>query len=195
LREAGYLTLKGGAEGTSEWLREVDWSKTRAYALGLTGIFLNVQGREGEGIVDPVKEAGKLRNEIAERLRGFRDEEQGEVAIREAFDPGALASGPYLERAPDLIVGYNRGYRASWDGATGVVAGPVFTDNTKAWSGDHCIDPRLVPGVLFCNRAVREEEPALVDIAPSTLWLFGLKPPGYMDGKVFFEARDFGGKP
>jgi predicted AlkP superfamily phosphohydrolase/phosphomutase len=195
LEEAGYLTLNEGADGTSEWLREVDWSKTRAYALGLTGIFLNIQGREGEGIVDPVKEAGDLRNEIAERLRGFRDEERGEVAIREAFDPGALASGPYLERAPDLIVGYNRGYRASWDGATGIVAGPVFTDNKKAWSGDHCIDPRLVPGVLFCNRFIREEEPALVDIAPSTLWLFGLKPPDYMDGKVFFEARDFGGKP
>ncbi|MFH1763520.1 MAG: alkaline phosphatase family protein [Gemmatimonadota bacterium] len=194
LREAGYLTLKGGCNGTSEWLREVDWSKTRAYALGLTGIFLNVRGREGEGIVDPEKEAAELRTEMAEKLRGLRDEEQDEVAIREAFDPAVLASGPYLERAPDLIVGYNRGYRASWDGATGVVAGPVFTDNTKAWSGDHCIDPRLVPGVLFCNRPVRGETPSLVDIAPSALWLFGLKPPAYMDGHVLFEAEDFGGK-
>ena len=134
----------------------------------------------------------QLRHEIAEGLRGLRDEEEDEVAVREAFDPAALASGPYLERAPDLIVGYNRGYRASWDGATGVVAGPVFSDNTKAWSGDHCIDPRLVPGVLFCNRPVKAEDPALIDIAPSTLWLFGLNPPAYMDGKVLFKAEDLG---
>jgi predicted AlkP superfamily phosphohydrolase/phosphomutase len=194
LKEAGYLTLRDGADGASEWLREVDWSRTRAYALGLTGIFLNVRGREGEGIVDPVGEADELRREIADRLAGLRDQEVAEVAIREAFDPAELASGPYLERAPDLIVGYSRGYRASWDGATGVVAGPVFSDNIKAWSGDHCIDPRLVPGVLFCNRNVSAETPSLVDIAPSTLWLFGLEPPAYMDGKVLFQEEDWGGK-
>lgn len=193
LKEAGYLALKEGADGSSEWLRDVDWSKTRAYALGLTGIFLNIRGREGEGIVDPAEEANELRKEIAGRLADLRDEERDEVAIREAFDPAELASGPYLERAPDLIVGYNRGYRASWDGATGVVAGPVFTDNTKAWSGDHCIDPRLVPGVLFSTHHVSAETPSLVDIAPTTLWLFGLEPPPHMDGKVVFQEGDLGG--
>jgi predicted AlkP superfamily phosphohydrolase/phosphomutase len=196
LKENGYLAIREGADGTSEWLRDVDWSMTRAYALGLTGIFLNVRGREGQGIVDPAEEADELRREIAARLRGLRDEELGEIAVREAFDPAALASGPYLERAPDLIVGYNRGYRASWDGATGVVAGPVFSDNTRAWSGDHCVDPRLVPGVLFCTHPVSAETPSLVDVAPSTLWLFGLKPPAHMDGEIFFRAEDFhGGRP
>ena len=68
------------------------------------------------------------------------------------FDTATLYDGPYLENAPDLLIGYNAGYRMSWDCATGVVAGPVFEDNTKPWSGDHCIDPRLVPGVFFCNR-------------------------------------------
>jgi predicted AlkP superfamily phosphohydrolase/phosphomutase len=194
LRQNGYLTLQEGADGTSEWLRDVDWSKTKAYALGLTGIFLNVRGREGQGTVEPSKEAAQLRTEIAGKLRGLTDEENGQVAVREAFDPAELASGPYLERAPDLIVGYDRGYRASWDGATGVVAGPVFTDNTKAWSGDHCIDPRLVPGVLFCTHDVSAETPSLVDIAPTTLWLFGLKPPAYMDGKVLFDEVDRGGR-
>jgi len=80
-------------------------------------------------------------------------------------------------------VGYNAGYRISWDGATGVVAGPVFSDNTKAWSGDHCIDPRLVPGVFFCNRPVETADPSLVDIAPTALRLFGVEPPAYMDGR------------
>jgi hypothetical protein len=59
----------------------------------------------------------------------------------------------------------------------------VFEDNTRAWSGDHCIDPRLVPGVFFCNRKVTTEEPALIDIAPTALHLFGIDPPEYMDGR------------
>ena len=85
------------------------------------------------------------------------------------FDTAALYTGPYLENAPDLIIGYNAGYRTSWDCATGVVAGPVFEDNVKAWSGDHCIDPRLVPGVFFCNRRSTPTIPALIDIAPTAL--------------------------
>ena len=80
-------------------------------------------------------------------------------------------------------MGYNAGYRVSWSGATGIVAGPVFDDNTKAWSGDHCIDPRLVPGVFFCNRKIDTESPALIDIAPTALTLFGIEPPAYMDGR------------
>jgi hypothetical protein len=83
------------------------------------------------------------------------------------------------------LIGYNAGYRTSWDAATGVVSGAVFTDNVKPWSGDHCIDPRLVPGVFFCNRPVRSDGPALVDIAPTALQLFGIEPPAYMDGRPF----------
>lgn len=195
LLQEGYLSLLPERDGSAEWLRDVDWSRTRAYALGLTGIFFNVRGREARGIVDP-SETGPLRAEIAGKLNGLPDHANGDVAIREAFDPAALYTGPYLEKAPDLIVGYNAGYRASWDGATGVVAGPVMEDNGKAWSGDHCIDPRLVPGVLFCNRPVRAPDaPLLIDIAPSALWLFGLEPPSWMDGRVLFEERDFGGAP
>jgi len=182
LRE-GYLALKPGADGTSEWLRDVDWSRTRAYALGLTGMFLNLQGREAEGIVEPGEEARALKAEIVRKLRGLRDEEKKAVGINEAFDTTEIYDGPYLESAPDFVIGYNAGYRTSWDCATGVVAGPVFEDNVKAWSGDHCIDPRLVPGVFFCNRKVTAEEPALVDIAPTALKLFGIEPPAHMDGR------------
>jgi predicted AlkP superfamily phosphohydrolase/phosphomutase len=186
LHRNGYLALKAGTAGTEEWLREVDWSNTRAFALGLTGLFLNVEGRESEGIVKPDGEATELKAELVERLTGLVDEETGEVAIREAFDTAKLYSGPYLGNAPDLLLGYNRGYRASWDGATGVVAGPVCEDNVKPWSGDHCVDPRLVPGVLFCDRAIEKEDPALIDIAPTALWLFGVEPPGHMDGNSLF---------
>ena len=120
--------------------------------LGLTGLFLNLEGREAQGIVAPGAEAAALKAEIVAKLHGLRDEEKKAVGINEAFDTAALYAGPYLENAPDLIIGYNAGYRISWDCATGVVAGAVFEDNLKPWSGDHCVDPRLVPGVFFCNR-------------------------------------------
>jgi predicted AlkP superfamily phosphohydrolase/phosphomutase len=182
LRE-GYLKLKEGVDGSAEWLRDVDWSVTQAYCLGLTGMFLNLRGREQHGTVEPGAEADALKAAIIRKLTGLRDEAKREVGIREAFDTSALYSGPYLENAPDLLIGYNAGYRTSWDCATGVVAGPLFADNVKAWSGDHCIDPRLVPGVFFCNRPVKTEDPALIDIAPTALRLFGIEPPPYMDGQ------------
>ncbi len=193
LHAQGYLALKDGAPGTSEWLREVDWSRTRAYALGLTGMFLNLRGREAEGIVEPGAQARALKAELQSRLSGLVDPETGEVGINEVFDTAKLYQGPYLGNAPDLLVGYNHGYRTSWDCATGVVAGPVFEDNVKAWSGDHCVDPRLVPGVLFANRALDRDDPALMDIAPTALALFGLEPPPHMEGKVLFETGG-GGK-
>jgi predicted AlkP superfamily phosphohydrolase/phosphomutase len=187
LHANGYLTLMPGKDGSAEWLRDVDWSKTRAYALGLTGLFLNIRGREGEGIVEP-GEATALRKELAGRLTGLQDEQLGVTGITEAFVTASLYSGPYLENAPDLLIGYSPGYRTSWDCATGVVSGPVFEDNLKAWSGDHCIDPRQVPGVLFCNRPIDAADPALIDIAPTALHLFGVQPPPYMEGKILMGA-------
>jgi predicted AlkP superfamily phosphohydrolase/phosphomutase len=187
LLDNGYLALKPGCDGSAEWLRDVDWSKTRAYALGLTSLFLNLKGREASGIVEPGEHAAGLKKELVARLSGLVDDATGEVAIRELFDTARLYTGPYLENAPDLLPGYNRGYRVSWNCATGMVAGPIFEDNSKAWSGDHCVDPRLVPGVLFTSRRIDADDPALVDIAPTALRLFGLEPPSYMEGKPLFH--------
>ncbi len=189
LHANGYLALKDGADGRAEWLRDVDWSRTRAYALGLTGLFMNLENRESGGIVARDGEAAALKAELVERLTGLVDDETGEVAIREAFDTARLYAGPYLENAPDLIIGYNVGYRASWDGATGIVGGPIVDDNTKAWSGDHCVDPRIVPGVFFCDRTIDGDDPALIDIAPTALWLFGIEPPAHMDGRPLFREE------
>jgi predicted AlkP superfamily phosphohydrolase/phosphomutase len=191
LHANGYLTLKDGADGSAEWLRDVDWSRTKAYCLGLTGMFLNMKGREAEGIVAPGDEASRVKAEIIGKLNGLVDKEKGDVGIKEVFDTARVYGGPYAENAPDLLIGYNGGYRVSWDGATGMVSGPVFQDNVKSWSGDHCIDPRLVPGILFCNRKINTDKPALVDIAPSALKLFGLDPPDHMDGKPLFSAESF----
>ena len=189
LRREGYLTLRAGTDGSTEWLRDVDWSMTRAYCLGLSGMFLNLHGREQSGIVAPGAEAAALKAEIIAKLASLPDTDGGEIGVREAFDTAVIYDGPYRENAPDLIIGYNAGYRTSWDCATGMVSGPVFEDNTKAWSGDHCIDPRLVPGVMFCNRTVEASgDLSIVDIAPTALRLFGIQPPAHMDGRPWAVA-------
>jgi predicted AlkP superfamily phosphohydrolase/phosphomutase len=187
LLDNGYLALKDGCDGSRDWLQDVDWSRTRAYSLGLCGMYLNVRGREAQGIVEP-KEAKALKREIIGKMSGLRDEEKGEVAINDLFDTEEIYEGPYVRNAPDFIVGYNHGYRVSWDGATGIIDRPVFEDNVKAWSGDHGVDPRLVPGVFFCSRKIDREDPALWDIAPTALTLFGMKPPAHMEGSPMFEA-------
>jgi predicted AlkP superfamily phosphohydrolase/phosphomutase len=178
----GYLALKPGTTGATPWLRDVDWTRTRAYCLGLTGMFFNVHGRESQGIVSR-EDVAALKSELRQKLTGLRDAAGNDVGIREAFDPAALYSGPYLDNAPDLLIGYNAGYRVSWACAQGIVSGPVFDDNARAWSGDHCIDPRLVPGVFFCNRTTSTKDPALIDLAPTALKLFGIEPPAHMDGR------------
>ena len=192
LLDEGYLTLKEGATGEADLLRDIDWSQTRAYCLGLAGMFLNIKGREAQGIVEPGDEVRALKGEIISKLKDLRDDEKDEVGINEVFDSAEIYSGPYVGNAPDFIVGYNAGYRTSWDCANGVVAGPVFEDNVKAWSGDHGIDPRMIPGVLFTNRKIDAEDPSILDMAPSALTLFGIKPPKHMEGKPLFSVESLG---
>ncbi len=182
LEENGYLALHEGRRG-EEFLAGVDWSRTRAFAVGLTGIYLNLRGKFSQGIVAP-EEADALREEIAARLTGLVDPQNGASAIRRTYVTAKVYRGPYKDHAPDLIPGYQRGYRVSWETAIGRTTESVFLDNTKAWSGDHCIDPTLIPGVLFCNRPVTTDNPRLMDLGPTILSLFGVPIPEHMDGKV-----------
>jgi predicted AlkP superfamily phosphohydrolase/phosphomutase len=182
LEENGYLKLHEGRRH-EEYLAGVDWSQTRAFAVGLTGVFLNLKDKFAQGIVESGAEADKLRDEIAERLTGLIDPETGKCAIKRAYVTAKVYRGPYKDQAPDIIPGYQRGYRVSWETAIGRTTEAVFHDNTKAWSGDHCIDPSLIPGVLFSNHPVETEQCRLMDIGPTILDLFGVPVPEHMDGK------------
>ena len=182
LLENGLLALLPGSE-PGEWFENVDWSKTRAYAFGLGGLYINQRGREAQGIVEPGAETEEVKRRIVERLSGLRDEEADAVAILRVIDNRVVhPSGPYRDNGPDLIVGYNEGYRASWEGAVGLPTASVIRDNDRPWSGDHCIDPELVPGVLFSDRPIRSEAPRIVDLAPTILTLFGVAVPDHMTG-------------
>jgi predicted AlkP superfamily phosphohydrolase/phosphomutase len=183
LLQQGYLVLNNGKSTCGDWFEDVDWDRTRAFSLGLTGIFINRRGRESQGIVEEGEELRRLKRELVEKLTGIVDLETGEVAITDVIDTEASFSGPYLAEAPDLLISYNSGYRSSWDCAVGRVAATVFEDNTKSWSGDHCVDPRLVPGIYFSNLPITTDAPEMTDIAPTVLQLFGVEIPSYMKGR------------
>jgi len=140
--------------------------------------------------VEPGEDMKSLKAELAAKLNGLKDDENAATAINKIFDQDELPSGPYLENGPDFFVGYNDGYRVSWDSVTGKVNNIVFDDNRKAWSGDHCIDPRIVPGIFFCNQRINAETVSIMDIAPTALELFGLQPPRHMDGNALIDTKN-----
>ncbi len=182
LLQNGYLQLIDGKQEGGDYFEDIDWGKTRAYTFGLSGIYLNLIGREAQGIVEP-QHAPALKVELTRALIGLLDH-NGEVAIRNAYDSWDVYSGPYRDAAPDLVMGFAPGYRASWSAAVGAVSKQVFEDNLKCWSGDHCVDPAAVPGVLFSNRKLAGHDAGIEDMAPTALKLFGVEPPRWMEGKA-----------
>ncbi len=197
-RENGYLFLKTDpSEGPLPELKagdrfevaEIDWPRTKAYTNGLAGFFLNLKGRETDGCVPP-SEAGALKKELIDALRGLPDNGRGGTeAITDLWDRDEIFHGPYKSNSPDVIVGYKPGYRADWDAAIGALGHQVISDNTRSWSGDHCMDPRQVPGVLFSSKPFVATKPALLDMAPTILDLLGVTAPAHMTGASIFKER------
>ncbi len=165
----------------SHFFHGVDWKRTSAFAMGLAGIYINRAGREPNGIVPPW-EVESIRDRIINGLEAWTDSATGMRPIRRIFRREEVYAGPYVENAPDLIVGCERGYRISWQTALGSMGTLPVEDNPKAWSGDHCADPELVPGVLLCNRPLNVARPRIIDIAPTILRQFGIPTPEAMDG-------------
>ena len=120
---------------------------------------------------------------LCDGLGQLRDDESGSPAIHQAVPRESVYDGPYVDAAPDIIVGYNVGYRVSWDAAVGKCGSEIISDNEKAWSGDHCMHPDSVPGILFSNLSLEDESPNIIDLGPTALKLLGVDRPAYMDGK------------
>jgi len=187
LLQNGYLVLKPGSALTDRTIfRDADWSKTRAYGLGLNGLYLNLRGREENGIVNPGAEGDSLLREISAKLVTVRDPKNQLPAITRVDLAKNVYSGSAMALAPDMIVGYNRGYRVGWNSVLGGVDSTVLDDNREPWSGDHCMDHTLVPGVLLSNRKIADRDPALIDIAPTILDKFGVAPSTAMRGRDIF---------
>lgn len=193
LCDHGYLTLfppKDVVEpGVGGFFHDVDWTRTRAYAMGLGKIYLNVEGREPNGIVKAA-DAESLAREIARELETLRDPARdGARVVRRAYLASEVWSGPFASTDADIVLGFEAPYRVDWY-TTGGGFAPAsvkdgLRDNTEPWSGDHCsVDASLVPGVLFSNRPIDvTQPPRLLDIAPSILALLGVEIPSRYEGR------------
>ncbi len=182
----GYIALQSGSvPDANEPFTEVDWSRTRAYGLGLNSLYVNLRGREREGIVETAQ-ADALLREIRQKLTEIRDPKDNSQVITRVDLASEAYQGPYARTGPDALVGYNRGYRAGWKTILGAFPPEALEDNANAWSGDHCMDYTKVPGVLLSNRKIDAQSPALTDIAPTILAEFGITKTKDMMGQSVF---------
>lgn len=187
LLEKGYVTLRDPSQqGQLPLFLNVDWERTTAYAVGLQGLYINLQGREGRGIV-PQSEYEEVLDRLEADLLAMHDERTGLSPVRLVFRPRDEWQGTDPNTAPDIVVGYDWGYRTSWDSPLGQFPRDVFVDNDETWSGDHSIDYRLVPGVFLSNRQITIDTPALYDLTVAVLDEFGVAPLPEMIGQDALE--------
>jgi predicted AlkP superfamily phosphohydrolase/phosphomutase len=200
LARNGYLVLKGMDSDNTEkklddmfsggsFFPNVDWSRTKAYSLGLGGIFINLKGREGKGAVEPGSEYEKIRREIGAKLLEYRDPDTNGPVIQGVYRREDIFHGPETGNAPDLQLSFYDGYRTSWQTALGAVPESIVTLNLKKWSGDHCAsDSSDTPGILFSNRRISGNGYSIIDIAPTVIHRFGVEVPREIDGRVISFA-------
>jgi predicted AlkP superfamily phosphohydrolase/phosphomutase len=186
LREEGYLVLKDGKTKGRIGLGDVDWTRTRAYGIGFNGLYFNLAGRESHGSVAP-EQAEALGGELARSLENILDPLNGERVVLHAYPAAEVFHGERVAEAPDLVVGYNASYAGSDASTLGEVEETVLEDNRSRWSGNHLIDPRLVPGVLIVNAPLTGGEHDLTDVTASILDHFDLKSTPDMVGTSFLE--------
>jgi predicted AlkP superfamily phosphohydrolase/phosphomutase len=186
LYREGYLALDSPASlGQGEMFAHVDWRHTRAYALGLNALYVNLAGRERWGIVEPGAR-DRLTEEIARRLEGWRDPANGKPVVLRVYRSREVYHGTAVDEAPDLVVGWADGYRTSWQSALGALPPALIEDNLDEWRGDHCIAAELVPGVFLSNRKVRVHDLWLGDVTVTLLHEFGVPPATGMRGRAIF---------
>jgi predicted AlkP superfamily phosphohydrolase/phosphomutase len=193
LIENGFMALKGQGGGpatleklfdTRELFQDVDWSRTKAYALGLGSIYVNLAGREKQGIVLPGAEYDEVRAKIKEGLEALVDPVTGEKPVSRVFTREEMYTGYDSNLIPDLRAANSLNYRVSWQTTLGAAPKDLLENNASPWSGDHCSNhPDDVHGILFSNRKLNRDDPAMIDIAPTVLHALGVAIPAAMDGK------------
>lgn len=190
----GYMTLKNTTPekkktlddlfGQGEFWPNVDWKRTKAYALGLGDLYINVKGRESQGIVEPGEEYDRIRAQLITDLKAFVDEETGDHPVRNVYKREDIYNGYDEDLIPDLFVANNAKYRVSWQTSLGGIPKGLFEINAKKWSGDHCsLDPEITKGIFFSNQPVQTEDVSILDFYPTILKYLGLPASDNIDGK------------
>ena len=174
LRANGYLQLKNPqADSGAELLNDIDWSKTKAYAIGFGAIYIN-KIRFGNTKLSRLDyNATQLKEEISKKLEDWIDEKYNQRVVSKVYKNEEIFNGEYAKEAPDLYIGFNMGYRASWQTALGSVPKELLEDNLKKWSGDHLFDPGIIPGVILSNKKIIKDNPSIYDMAPTILKFIG----------------------
>jgi len=187
LKENGYHVLTNPFKQETESLfPDTDWSRTKAFGVGLNGLYINQRGREAEGIVGGGAEKENLVREIARKLEEFVDAKTGQKVLLKAYVSKDVYSGAYTQEAPDIILGFNRGYRISFGSPLGKIEKNVLEDNKGKWSGDHMGAAETLPGIVASNRPIPAEAPALYDLTATILNVFGIEKPKDLIGKSIF---------
>jgi len=197
LVEQGYMVLQGQTKdkklddlfGGGEFFESVDWSKTKAYSMGLGQIYFNLRGREGQGVVSPGAESSALADEIKGKLlTTLVDPETKQHIVRNVYKRDDTYSGEYLGNAPDLQIGFEDGYRVSWQTTLGGAPKDIVYPNKEKWSGDHCgFDYQTTSGIFISSVPIAATNPRIMDIAPTVLQFFGVAIPPAIDGKPILK--------
>lgn len=182
LVENGFMTLTTDIKADDEGglFKYVNWGKTQAYSLGFNSIYINLEGREGKGVV---KDREKTMDEVIVKLEALTDDKTGAKVVNKVYRNTEIYSGQFVKDGPDMIVGFNPGFRMSWETAIGGFTEDVIYDNTKKWGGDHLMDPQFIPGVFFSNFATDADTASQMDVAPTVLDALGIDVPEKIDGK------------
>jgi predicted AlkP superfamily phosphohydrolase/phosphomutase len=195
LVQNGYMVMKGQSAdkklsdlfGGGTFWENVDWSRTRAYAMGIGQIYFNLRGREAQGIVSPGAEATALADELSKKLLTLTDPEDGTPIIRAVYKRDDIYSGPFINNASELQVGMNDGYRVSWQTTLGGSPAGIVYKNDRKWSADHGgYDYAITSGILVTSQPITTKDPRIIDIAPTVLRYFGLTVPTDIDGKPLY---------
>ncbi|MCP4231469.1 MAG: hypothetical protein GY771_15155 [bacterium] len=186
LLDNGYLTLSDPELRDREYFEGVDWSLTQAYNVGLNSLYLNIKGREGDGVISQ-SSVQPLAEEIAAELETIVDPENGKSIFSKAYVANNEYKKEHPDRAPDIVLGFNRGYRISDGSALGEFPEQHLVLREDPWAADHCVDPATVPGTLMINREIGGKTPKLYDLAPTIMKVFGLEPDERMTGKPLIK--------
>ncbi len=165
LKEQGYLTLKEGKDEGSALLSDVDWNKTKVYALGYNSVFFNKFGREKEGILTDA-DINALEKDLITKLENITNPYTNQKIIKKVYIRKDLGISDNDTNAPDMIIGFYKGIRSSWDTAVGGAPKNVINKRTSKWSGDHLYDPSEVPGILMSNKKLETNNPKITEVIP-----------------------------
>lgn len=183
LRDNGYLAVNDAKRAAGGFLQGFDWQKTQAYSIGLSSLYLNMEGRETYGAVNR-EQSAKVLTELKEKLLAVKDPGTGMNVFSSIYTRDDF-SGEAIDEAPDISLGYNQYYQNTKDTAKGAVGESLFEPNMDKWSGEHASsDMARLPGMLFCNKPVEKKLPHIQDLGVTALTYLGKDVPADFEGEA-----------